>query len=437
MVDKQSVSVQIANKLLHTESKKFSIITLGCRVNQAESQELHIALRAAGHISSGTLYDSDIVFVNTCAVTQEAEAKTRKTVRRAVRSGASLIVVMGCASEMVKKQMEGEIETSGPAVVFLNNESKLELIKLLAERTAQQQSSGSYPMPRTRAFVKIQDGCNQRCSYCVVPALRGNEYSVEKAEILRKLELLEMNGVKEIVLTGIHLGRYEFYECGRKYGLSDLLREITERFNFRVRLSSIDIFELDEELIETVSELRDRICPHFHIPLQSGSNRILRMMKRPYTVEYFLSRIAKIREKIGLVALSTDVMVGFPGETEEDFAKTVEAIQKAEFMKLHVFRFSKRPGTVASDMANQVDEITKRMREKVLLEMSENLGDSFRRKLDGLAANVLIERKKGNFYLGKTEYYADVKISSPVKIGEIYRVKINYDEGELFGEVLR
>lgn len=437
MLEITSCFRQIANALLEQKRKRFSIVTLGCKVNQAESQDLYIALRSAGHIHSESLADSEIVFINTCAVTAEAEAKTRKAIRRAMRCGAPAVIVMGCASEIVRKQMEQEAKAFGSNVAFLNTEGKIELIKILSENTDDLHLQDGVSIPRTRAFVKIQDGCNQKCSYCVVPYLRGRERSIDREEIFRKLELLDKSGVKEIVLTGIHLGRYETLVNGKKYSLADLLKDMVQRFGFRVRLSSIDVFEIDDELIRTVSELKERICPHFHVPLQSGSNRILRLMKRPYTAEHFLSKIEELRNRIGLVAISTDVMVGFPGETEEDFEKTVEVVRKAEFMKLHVFRFSRRQGTDAFVMENQVNENTKKLREEKLIKISEFLGDSFRKKLNGLTAEALVERKRGGIFIGKTEYYADVKISTPVKVGEMYRVKIKYDDGELVGEVER
>jgi threonylcarbamoyladenosine tRNA methylthiotransferase MtaB len=239
-----------------------------------------------------------------------------------------------------------------------------------------------------------------------------------------------------VVLTGVHLGRYKAPDR-KNYYLSSLLREIMEIGGVRIRLSSIDVFEISEDLVETAAEFNPSICPHFHIPLQSGSNRILKKMKRPYTAESFLKTVEMIRERINPVAISTDVMVGFPGETDEDFRETVELIKAARFMRIHTFRYSKRPGTEAAEFIDQVSEETKKLRETEIINLSRELENDFKRELNGRIANVLIEKNTGGFSSGRTEYYVDVKIKEQLEKGSIYSVKLNYSEGELYGEVLK
>lgn len=417
--------------------KKFAILTLGCKVNQSESESLYSALVSLGLVHSDAFLDAELVFINTCAVTKEAEAKTRKAVRKALKSGASAVVVMGCASELVKESIASERKNKEVEVWFLSNSEKKKLIYSLESTASSSSTDQSFYHFRTRAFVKIQDGCNQRCSYCIVPFVRGREESLGKELIFKRLQKIQEQGIKEVVLTGIHLGRYSQNLNRKKYGLADLLKDIARNFDFRIRLSSIDVFEIDERLLEVLYELKPKVCPHFHVPLQSGSDRILKLMRRPYTSSYFLERIEELKKIDGIVAVSTDVMVGFPSETEEDFEKTVELVEEVGFMKLHVFRYSRRPGTEALNLGPQVEEQVKKEREAVLLEASRKLSDKFKRMLDGKTAHALIERKVGPFWVGKTEYYVDVKISTPVKQNEVYKVKIKYDgKSDVFGEVM-
>lgn len=415
------------------KAKTFSIVTLGCKVNQSESDMLYSGLLKKGYIYLFEPDKADIVFVNTCAVTKEAEAKTRKIVRRALKSSAKTVAVIGCAAPLVKEKLLEEANEN-LNLIFLDNREKQEFLNWIEKSRPEEPALKNFPRLRTRAFVKIQDGCNRRCTYCIVPLLRGKEVSVPKEEIFKRLKELEEKSVKEIVLTGVHLGKYKGDE--KNYGLAELLTDIASKFSFRVRLSSLDVFEISEKLIKTIAELKGVVCPHFHIPLQSGSNRILELMNRPYTREQYLEKIEKLKEVEEIVAFSTDVMVGFPTETKEDFLQTVDVIQKTGFMKLHVFRYSERPGTEATLFEPKVSESEKKKREKELIALSEKLTEDFKKKLCGRVAHALIEEEENGHYIGKTEFYLDVKISQPVEKNNIYKVKISYEDGELIGEVV-
>lgn len=415
---------------------RFFLLTLGCKVNQSESEELSYALKEAGLQAASSMAKADIVFVNSCAVTSEAEAKTRKAARRALKAGAAAVAVLGCAADFSREKLKPGPEFKGRKLFFIDNKQKKELINQVKNTLLKEKPLLPYSGLRTRAFVKIQDGCNQKCSYCIVPFVRGNEASVSHHEVLHKLELLENLGVKEVVLTGVHLGRYRSPDDSR-YDLPVLLEEIASKFSFRIRLSSIDVFELSDRLIKTAANLRPKVCPHFHIPLQSGSDRILKLMRRPYSSSYFLEKIEAIKKESGTVALSTDVMVGFPTETEEDFQLTIRTVEAAGFMKLHVFRYSERPGTPAAALFPGVPAKAAREREEVLLEISDRLKDKFLKTLDGLKAEALVEDVENGIATGKTEYYVDVKITSRVEINQLYQVKIKYRNGELIGEVIK
>jgi threonylcarbamoyladenosine tRNA methylthiotransferase MtaB len=412
----------------------FFLATLGCKVNQSESEELFYALVEAGLISATSLREAEIVFVNSCAVTAEAEAKTRKLITRALRAGAKKVVVLGCAAMLTAEKMKLRQETDKEKIIYLDNWQKVILLNFLKDKFLIGKVTIPYSGLRTRAFLKIQDGCNQRCSYCIVPLVRGREKSLPHSEIMRKLELLENLGIREVVLAGIHLGRYRSPE-DNNFDLPVLLEEIASKFSFRVRLSSIDIFELSERFVETIAKLKSTVCPHLHLPLQSGSDRILKLMGRPYTSTMFLEKVAYLRSKLSPIALSTDVMVGFPTETDEDFEATITVIEKVGFMKLHVFRYSERPETKAVTFKPKVPVPVARKRETILLELSNALQDRFLRSLDGQQATALIEEIENGVARGKTEYYVDVKIHDEVEINKLYPVKIKYSQGNLTGEV--
>lgn len=411
--------------------KTFCFYTLGCKVNQSESDELDNLLEKTG-LKRSQFQAADIIFINSCAVTAEAEAKTRKILRRAIRSGAGVVVLMGCAARSIKETLD--VTEENKDVIYLDNKQKLKLIKILAE--TKNLMPVPFPAERTRAFLKIQDGCNQRCSYCIVPLVRGNEICLRKEEVLLSVRKLNETGVKEIVLTGIHLGRYHDPE-NKDYMLSDLLADIASIIDGRVRLSSVDVYEIPDELLYVMRDLREKVCPHLHIPLQSGSDKILKLMRRPYTSKEFIEKIERVREIAGEIAISTDIMVGFPGETDEDFRQTLEVVESVQFMRAHIFRYSERPGTPAAQFSEKVSEKVKKEREKTLMEIAKRHEKLFLKSLEGRTLNVLVEEHIDGLSAGKSEFYTNVKICSVLKRNELYKVKVMYRNEELFGEVLR
>ncbi len=427
MIIKNRSKLEMKPLLLNLKKKRgnFYIHTLGCKVNQAESEKIASILIAYGYEFERK--PCDVLFLNTCAVTSEAESKSRKVLHRLIRElQPEYVYIIGCASELVIESFAGLRKEN---IFFVSPSLKSDFIRNLED--ALRVESSFYTGRRTRAFLKIQDGCNRKCAYCIVPLLRGKENSVSFKEVLKEAEKLENEGVKEIVLTGVHLGRYAFDDCD----LSLLLKMLGQRFNFRIRLSSIDVEDVTDRLIRTAYELGERFCPHFHIPVQSGSDRILKAMRRTYTGSYFLKRIELIRKVFDNVALSTDVMVGFPGEDESDFQKTVYLINEAKFMRLHVFHFSKRPGTEAEKMTEIIPFSIVKKREKHLLNLSKKIEDDFKRELDGRRLNVLIEKTTGTSSLGRSEYYIDVVCPLSLSRGTIVKLKAKYNNGTIVGEV--
>jgi threonylcarbamoyladenosine tRNA methylthiotransferase MtaB len=439
-------------------ARTFVVHTLGCKVNQAESELIARWFMAVGLEDAGARGHEaaavrsgrvDVLCVNTCVVTGEAEAKSRKAIRHLVaKLDPRVVVIAGCGAARIRAQVRAE----GREVIALENEEKREVVGAAARAALARPARGGPrrpPSSPTRAFLKIQDGCNRRCSYCIVPLERGPERSVPLREIIARAEELAEAGVPEVVLCGVHLGRYGAESGSRAASsstrassrvhdarandeprsLAELLDLLARRFSFRIRLSSIDVEDVTEELIEVVAR-NERICPHFHIPLQSGSDRILAAMGRPYTRERFLETIHRLRERIPDAAISTDVMVGFPGETDEDFEQTISAIENARFMRLHVFRFSARPGTRAATLPDRVSAATMRARSERVIERSALLEASFMRGLDGKVLEVVIEEHRegrdGATSVGRSQYYVPVEIPGRLPKGSLVRVRARW-----------
>ena len=287
---------------------------------------------------------------------------------------------------------------------------------------------------RTRAFVKIQDGCNNYCSYCIIPFVRGNLRSKNKEKIINEITSLVKNGHKEIVLTGIHTGQYG---SDSAYKLVDLIKDILKiKDLYRLRISSIEITEVNDELLELFKNNKI-IANHFHIPLQSGCDKILKLMNRKYDTSYFYDKVKKIRSIREDVSITTDVVVGFPNETDEDFLSTYNFCKKIKFSKIHVFPYSDRNGTVASKMKNKVEGNIKKQRTHKLLELSKSLENEFNNKNIGNIFEIIVEEKKGDLYIGHTSNFIKVYLKDNVKLNEIYKVKLVkiYKDG-IIGELI-
>jgi len=387
-------------------SKTFFISNFGCRASQSEGASIHQELLESDAIESESAYDANVVIVNSCTVTAEADRDVRQTIRRiAARNPSAQIIVTGCYAQRAPEELASlrqvryvmgnshkplvgqfamgllgdRFETHGRAEVlcssiFLEREFK----------PAAHTGSGG----RTRAVVKVQDGCNANCSFCIIPSVRGRSRSIEPETALAEVRDLVARNYKEVIFSGIHLGTYgrdlqsktTFYELvGRALEVQGLER---------LRLSSVEPLEVVPELIDLVAT-DARMAHHFHIPLQSGSARILRAMYRPYSPPYYFDLVSRIRARIPDAAIGADVMVGFPGETDDDFLETYRLVEQSALTYLHVFPYSSRPGTVAADLPNHVPERVSRSRAKALRSLIAQKNEVFRRNMIGKEIEVL------------------------------------------------
>lgn len=414
---------------------KFQIYTLGCKVNTYESNVMRDALLNKGYFEVGLKEKADITIINTCTVTNTADSKSMKVIRQAIRRNENaIIVVCGC---LVQNKKEKVSKIDGVDIVIGNiNKSKIvDYIEKYIEEKKQEvdvrniMDTNFEPMMlnnfnKTRAFVKIQDGCNNFCSYCIIPYTRGNVRSKDRQSVLKEIQLLVDEGHKEVVLTGIHTGNYgaEFAD----YKFADLLKDIVKIDKLeRLRISSIEITEINDDVMEVIKE-NNILVDHMHIPLQSGSDAVLKRMNRKYDKEYFINKIKKLRKIRPNISITTDVIVGFPGETEEEFEETIETIKKIKFTKLHVFPYSKREGTKAAIMDGQVDENIKKKRVKILLQLSKELEYNYMEKFIGKKVIFIPEIAKDDYIIGHTGNFLNVKYhGNKNDLNKDIEVKIN------------
>jgi threonylcarbamoyladenosine tRNA methylthiotransferase MtaB len=392
-------------------TKTLKTVTLGCKVNQYETEYVRQGFERLGYRKAIDGEAVDLCIVNSCTVTAESEAKSRKIIRRLAKAHPKAeIIVMGCFATRAP-----DVAAALPGVVEVIAD-KRQLPGLLARRGLANVPAGIARFEnRRRAYVKVQDGCHKNCSYCIVPQVRPHLSSRPAADVLDEVRRLLDSGHREIVLTGIHLGDYGREEEGEgrrdvgfgdleiwRFGgsasgfsqdtLTSLLRQLVDLpGDCRIRLSSIEAAEVTPELVELMAERADRICPHLHVPLQSGSEAVLRRMNRRGTVREFVERCREIQAALDRPALTTDVIVGFPGETEADFAATCRVVEEVGFAKVHVFRFSPRQGTPAADMADQVCQRIAMQRAEQLGRLSDELQSRYLRRLIGSPLRVLVE----------------------------------------------
>lgn len=416
--------------------------TLGCKVNQYETEKMRERLETAGCATVSFDSPADVYIINTCSVTHTADGKSRAAVRRALRMNPeAYLVVAGCCAELEPARV-GQIE--GVDLVVPNREKDAIPERIISRFGGQIAgcAPGSHTSPRprvrTRAVVKVQDGCDQFCAYCVIPYARSRRMSRPVEDVVAELESLAQFGYREIVLTGIRLGSYA-HDGSR---LPELIAAAADVNGVeRIRLSSIEPWEVDDSLLDTMQH--PKLCRHLHIPLQSGDDGVLRRMGRPYDSARYREIISRVRTRIEGVGITTDIIAGFPGETEEAFGNTLALAESARFSRLHVFRYSKRRGTRAADMPDQVDAETKRLRAEKLLELGKTSVRRFAGSLVGAALEVLVEdqppRKSGESFKhlhGYADNYAEVVFAGdPSLKGEVVRVKITGadEEGRAVG----
>lgn len=418
------------------------ICTLGCKVNLYESMYLTSRLREEGFEIRDFSEVCDVYIINTCTVTNNSDAKSRKMIHSAkAKNPKACLVVCGCFVESANRDKNSNFDFSICNVVVGNsNKDKIpmyikeffktgkNIVDLEDVREASftdmfiNEASG-----KTRAFVKIQDGCENFCSYCIIPFVRGKCRSKAKDKVIFEITELVRRGYKEIVLTGIHTGNYGS-DIGTNF--ASLLKEILIIPNLeRVRISSIEITELDEEFFELLKN--PKICNHLHIPLQSGSDKVLKLMNRKYDTKMFLNKIKRIRAIRPDISLTTDVIVGFPMEEDDDFLDCLKFIRKVNFSKVHVFPYSMRNGTKAAGM-RQVDGKIKKERVQELLELSEDLERSYYESFIGKTEKVLIEKVEEGIAYGHTSNYLYLKLVGDYKENEIYEIKISKKNFNLF-----
>ena len=409
---------------------KFNIITLGCKVNSYESNFMKEALVKNGFSFCNLNEKCDILILNTCTVTDTSDKKSLKEVRRLKRENPNaILVVCGCSVQNDKTKYD-DLGIN----ILMGNINKSNIVgiieKYLDDNTPVEYVAKTRDLPfenmevdisdHTRAYIKIEDGCDNFCSYCIIPFVRGKKRSKDFSLVLREVQHLANNGYKEIVLTGIDTGGYE----SNGKDLTDLIHEMSKINGIeRIRQSSIEITQINEKFINELKN-NNKICDHIHIPLQSGSDSILKLMNRKYDLKYFFDKIDMIRSVRPDISITTDVIVGFPGETEEMFLETMETCKKINFSKIHAFPYSERKGTKASMIDGKVPESVKHERVKKLLELSEKLERSYYDKFKGKNKDVLIEEVNEFGSKGHTSNYLMVHTNEKLQKGEIYNLLV-------------
>ncbi len=431
--------------------KKVAFVTLGCKVNQYDTDGMRGLFLAAGYEEAPFDSTADIYVINTCSVTHMGERKSRQLIYRAKKQNEqAVIVVTGCYAQLAP-ELIAAIE--GVNIVIGTNE-RHQIVSLVEEyladsdkhvRTAVHnvreynrfEELPLYPMAisHTRAHLKIQEGCNNFCSYCIIPYTRGKLKSREIPHIVEEANRLVAHGFKELVLTGIHLGAYGL-DLPDRPALADVVEALLQQTKAeRIRLGSIESVEVSEKLIRLINE-EERMCPHLHLPIQSGSNPILKAMNRHYTKEQFITLIEELRERIPDLAVTTDVIAGFPGESDELFEETLETVRQLGFSHIHAFPYSARQGTPAAAMKEQIPEAVKKERVRQLNQVSEEGQERYQKSLIGKTVAVLVEKVENNIAEGFSEQYIRVQFpASEEAAGHIVRAAIKgIENGTLIGE---
>lgn len=422
---------------------KFYIYNLGCKVNSYETNIMSEDLVRHNFIV-GTEEDSDIYIINTCTVTNTSDNKSLKTIRRALRNkDEAIVVVVGCMSQVNPNYLDdlnvavvlgnsGKSNISDYINTYLKTKQKIVDVKNISDEGFENMCLNNFD--KTRSFVKIEDGCENFCSYCIIPYSRGKVRSKNPDLVIKEVTNLINNGHQEVVLTGIHTGHYG---ADINYNFADLLARLVKIEGLkRLRISSIEITELTDEVLKVLKE-NDNLVSHLHIPLQSGSDHILKLMNRKYDKQYFIDKINFLREIRPNISITTDVIVGFPGESEELFEETLDTIRKIKFTKIHVFPFSLRKNTKACELPNHIDETTKKKRVHRLIELSNTLENEYMNKFVGKNVLVLPEVYITDKLIGHTDNYLKVRVDGDKQfLNKIIKVQIKknnypYLDGEI------
>ncbi len=403
--------------------KTVAFITLGCKVNQYETNAMSQKLIEEGYKIVEHTQKADIYIINTCTVTNMSDRKSRQMIRRAKEiNPEATIIAVGCYVQVAKKEIENIKEID----LALGNEEKVDIVKycneiiqknkkeeitdVMQSRKFAEFGETSYT-EKTRAVIKVQDGCDRFCSYCIIPYARGRVRSREPEHIIKEIKQIANEGIKEVVITGIHIASYG-KDFKKDYKLIDLLEEINKIDGIeRIRLGSIEPLLITEEFVQRLVKL-EKICEQFHLSLQSGCDETLKRMNRRYTTQQFEEIVKRLRKAYDNVNLTTDIIVGFPGETEEEFAKTYKFLEKIKFYKMHIFKYSPRKGTRAEQMPQQIEPQLKEERSKKLIELSDKNEKEYNSKYVGKRVEVLWEEQKNEIYKGHTKNYVLVEMEA-------------------------
>ena len=416
---------------------KIFIEKLGCKVNTYESEVIKEEFLRNGYELADNLSDANVIVVNTCSVTNQSDAKSRKVIRNARKNNKNaILVVCGCSSQ----NHQDELKDLGADILignkdkskifdYVNNYDNKQIINYynMINTDFEKMSLDNYS-ERTRAFVKIQDGCNNYCSYCIIPYLRGTIRNKDLNDAINEINTLVNNGFKEIVLTGIHTGSYP--------ELVKLIQEISKNDKLeRIRISSIEATEINEEFLKELKN-NNKICNHMHIPVQAACDNTLKKMNRKYDMNKFKEIINKIREVRPDINITTDLIVGFPTETKEDFLESYNNANEIKFGKIHVFPYSKRDGTVAAKMKSIVTDAEKKERTHKMITLSNKLENEYYNKFIDKTLSVLVEEVFDKYCTGHTDNYIKVIINKKLEHNKFYNVKIiKVDNCNVYGEV--
>jgi threonylcarbamoyladenosine tRNA methylthiotransferase MtaB len=388
---------------------RIALTTIGCKLNQSEIANLKQNLIKAGYIIVPKNQKSDLHIINACSITHGAEQITRQKIRKAKRQAPQgQIFVMGCLNKTIPEITH----------VFKNSDEVLKYLKKNYSKA--QYSAPNTPSPKTRALIKIQSGCNFNCTYCIIYKFRGKSKSVALKKIITQIKNLEKQNYQEIVLVGQNILQYKY----KNYNFTQLVKEILQQTNIsRIRFSSLDPRLIDGDFLALLKN--PRICPHLHLSLQSGSNKILKLMGRDYTAKQYLNIIKKAQKINSLTSITTDIIVGFPGETDADFQATLDLVSKINFLKIHIFPYSIRQGTPAAEFAKQIPAKIKKERFNQLNALAQKQKSKFFKKMKDKTLPVLFEQKKQNIWQGFTSNYIQIKKKSSKNFkNQIVNIKI-------------
>ena len=427
---------------------RVAFYTLGCRVNQYESEAMAEKFIKDGYEVVDYSDFADVYVINTCTVTNMGDKKSRQIINRAKKEiSEAIVAVVGCYSQIATNEVSSidsvdvvlGTRNKGDIVYYVNKaretqEKQVVVNEVLRNKVFEDLDIEEY-QDKTRAFLKIQDGCNRFCTYCLIPFARGNICSKNPQKVLNEVERLASHGFKEVILSGIHIASYGM-EFDEQYTLVDLLEKIEEIDGIeRVRIGSIEPKFFTDDVISRIKKMK-KLCPHFHLSLQSGCTSVLSRMNRRYTADEYEKIVRLLRENIKDVSITTDVIVGFPGETDTEFNETYEFLKRIKLTKTHVFKYSKREGTKAAVMPNQVDGNIKEIRSKKLIELNDINEEAFTKNLIGNEVYVLIEQKvknTENTYEGYTSNYVKVEINNCNENmkGNIIKCRITDNKGSI------